>query len=176
VRWLDNFMTEISTLHTIQGQEGVHWRFSDPGEVSIAGGQARWERIISPEGGFLPNDMWGGQPMPNWRSHDWRLSERADRSIVEQETLLYDETMAMFPWRNDIGVLLPVLIFDEAQSAELVDIQAPINTFVTESISRFTVGDLCIEDDWEWYIRELEVMGLDRLLELNQYALDRRQQ
>jgi len=174
VRWLDNFMTEISTLMTIQGQEDVHWRWADPGTVSIAGGPARWERIISPEGGAATNDMWAGQPMPNWRSHDWRLSERADRSIVEQETLLYDETLVMFPYRNDLNIIVPVLIFDEVQSAELVDIQAPINSFVAENIARFTVGDLCLDDDWDWYIRELEVMGLSRLLELNQNAFDLR--
>ena len=176
VRWLDNFMTEISTLKTIQGQEDVHWRWADPGTVSIAGGQARWERIISPEGGGSgANDMWGGQPMPNWRSHDWRLSEAANRTIIEQETLLYDETRIMFPYRNDIDIIVPVLIFDEEQSAELVDIQAPINSFVTENIARFTVGDLCLDNDWDWYIRELEVMGLARLIELMQTALDQRQ-
>jgi len=178
VRWLDNFMTEISTLKTIQGYQDVHWRFSDPGEVSIAGGQARWERIVSPEAdrGATETAMWAGQPMPNWRSHDWRLSERADRSIVEQETLLYDETRAMYQYRNDLNIILPVLIFDEAQAAELVDIQVPINSFVLESISRFTVGDLCLDNDWDWYLRELEVMGLARLLELNQAAFDQRAQ
>jgi len=175
VRWLDNFYTEISTLWSIQGTQDVHWRFADEGEVSIAGGQARWERIISPEGATQSfANLWGTQPVPNWRSNDWRLSEKANRTIVEQETLLYDETVAMITWVNDLDIIVPVLIYNEEQSAQLVDIQAPLNTFVTESLARFTVGDLCVENDWDWYVRELEVMGLERLLELMQAAFDQR--
>jgi len=172
VRWLDNFLTQESSLIAIQGYPDILWRYSDPGEVGIHGGPALWERIVPPE---PVENVRMHQIMPNWRSHDFRLSERANRTIVEQETLLFDMSMIQLPYRQPIEQVLPILIFDEAQTAEMVDLEVTINTFVIENIARFSVGDICIEDDWDWYVRELEVMGLNRMIEILQTAFDERQ-
>lgn len=175
VRWLDNFYTEVSTFHSMQGFEDVNWRFSDPGEVGIDGSPAVWERLVgAPTYGVEDNSIWTQQPFPTLRTHAWRLSERADRSIVEQETLLYDETRKMYEFANPLSIILPVLIFDEAEAAELVDLQIPINSFVAESVVLFTMGELDIETQWDWYLEQLESLGLPRLLEINQIAYDAR--
>jgi len=174
-RWLDNLLTVESALLIVQGHEDIHWRFSEPGEIGIHGGPALWERIIrTPYCEPAPPNSIIGQNVPNFRTSDFRLSERANREIVELETLLYDMSMLQLPFRQPIEQIIPLLIFDEAQSAEMVDLQVGIDTFVTENIARFAVGDICLDNDWEWYLRELEVMGLQRYLQIQQTVLDER--
>ena len=175
VRWLDNFLTDESALLQVQGIEDLNWRRSDPGEVGIHGGPAMWERIPTPAGETpIPNTTMG-QILPNFRSHEFRLSERANRSIIEQETLLYDESMLMLPFRDRIENIVPVLMFDEAVSAELVDIQTALETFVVESEARFVAGELCLDRDWDFYLRELNIIGLPRFLEIMQTAFNERE-
>jgi len=171
VRWLDNFYTIESALIQVQGIEDLTWRFSDPGEVGIHGGPALWERVVPPEG---TTNVSMGAGFPNFRTSDFRLSERANRSIVEQETLLYDMSMIQLPFRQPLEQVLPVLIFDESQSLEIVDLSLAINSFVAESIARFAVGDMCPDNDWDWYIQQLEIMDLARYIRLHQQAFDER--
>ena len=173
VRWLDNFLTYEFALLAVEGIEGITWRRAEPGEIGIHGGPGMWARIHGVE--FDPNVNHFGQMVPNWRSHNFRLSEVANRDIIEQETLLYDVTHLQVPYRQALDNVMPILMFDEATSVELVDLRTNINTFVLESIARFTVGDICIENDWDWYVRELQVIGLDRYVEiLNQGLAERR--
>jgi len=173
VRWLDNFYTEISALVSVQGMEGIHWRFAEPGEVGIHGGPALWARKALLDAGQVDNVTYF-QANPNFRDNHFRLGEVANRDIVEQETLLFDMTVIQEPFRMRRDQIMPVVIFDEAQSAEVSDLSVSINTHVNESIARFIVGDLDIENDWDWYLRELEVMGLQRFIQLQQQAFDER--
>jgi len=175
VRFLDSLYTDEMALLMVQGIEGLNWRYSDPGEVGIHGGPAVWERIVrAPDDPPAPINTHIGQIFPNFRSNEFRLSERANRTIIEQETLLFDESMRMLPYRDNIENIMPILIFGEAESAELVDLQTTLDSFVVESQARFIVGDLCLDNDWDWYIRELQVMGLPRFLQLQQDAVEAR--
>jgi len=163
LRWLDNFLDTEFTLMAYRGIENVTWRWAEPGEVGIHGGPASWARVFGIDDG--PNVMIG-QMFPMFRTHDFRLSEVANRDIVEQESLLYDMSLIQLPFRQPLENVVPVLMFDEHTSVELVDLRTTINSFVTENIARFTVGDLDIETDWDWYINELQAMGLDRYMQI----------
>ena len=119
VRWIDNFYTEESAWTVHEGIEGMTWERSAPGEVSIAGGPAVWNRVPLIDSPIEGVQIRIGNQPPLWRSNDWRLSERANRTIVEQETLLFDMSMMQLPYRQPLEQVLPVLIFNEATSAEL---------------------------------------------------------
>ena len=157
----------------VEGIEGITWRYAEPGEVAIHDGEAMWARIHDPV--YDPNIRFG-QMLPNLRTHNFRLREVANRDIFEIETLIYDMTHLQVPYRQSLDNVMPILMFDEIISVELVDLRTSINLFVTESIARFTVGDLCIENDWDWYLRELEVIGLARYLQILDQGLAERQE
>jgi putative aldouronate transport system substrate-binding protein len=50
------------------------------------------------------------------------------------------------------------------------EIKSSLDTFVEESRTRFIVGDMDIETEWDTYLSGLENIGLDRLLEIMQEA------
>jgi putative aldouronate transport system substrate-binding protein len=63
--------------------------------------------------------------------------------------------------------------FNEEETDLINDIQATIQSYVNESITRFVLGDLDIEKDWDGYLRELDAMGLAQYMETSQTAYDR---
>ena len=48
-----------------------------------------------------------------------------------------------------------------------------MQTYADECFTRFILGDLDIEKDWDNYLGELEAMGLEYYLEICQTAFDR---
>ena len=172
VRWLDNKYTDESALLMVQGIEGINWRRAEPNEIGIHGRAGTWARLPAQDPPVTNTHI--GQIFPNFRSNEFRLGEVADRTIYEQETILFDQSMLMLPHRDSIENIVPPLIFNEAVSAEIVDLETTLNNLVIESQARFIVGDLCLDADWDWYIRELNVIGLPRYLTLMQNAMNER--
>ena len=65
------------------------------------------------------------------------------------------------------------VIFTEDELDQLGEIEATLRTYVDESMTRFALGDLDIEKDWDSYLKELENIGLSQYLEVSQIAYDR---
>jgi len=53
------------------------------------------------------------------------------------------------------------------------DVWAPINTYIGECFSRFCMGDLDIEADWDSYVDELYAMGLQDVIDSENQCYDR---
>jgi len=53
------------------------------------------------------------------------------------------------------------------------DVWAPINTYIGECFSRFCLGDLDIEADWDNYVDELYAMGLQDVIDSENQCYDR---
>ena len=64
------------------------------------------------------------------------------------------------------------IVYTEEQIDEIADINTTINTYVLEAATRFVLGDLDIEKDWDAYLNELNAMGLERYLDVTQEAYD----
>jgi putative aldouronate transport system substrate-binding protein len=69
-------------------------------------------------------------------------------------------------------MIVPPLVFTEEQSSELADLKTTILNYVKESLARAVTGEIDIDTQWSGYLRELDNMGLDRFLEINQEAYD----
>lgn len=57
---------------------------------------------------------------------------------------------------------------------EIAESKTTINTYVNETIARFSVGALDIENDWDDYLAELDAMGLERYIEVSREAYEAR--
>ena len=65
------------------------------------------------------------------------------------------------------------VVFTEDELDQIGEIEATLRTYVDESMTRFALGDLDIEKDWDSYLKELENIGLSQYLEVSQIAYDR---
>lgn len=73
----------------------------------------------------------------------------------------------------DYDQVVGKVVYNEAELDEITEIQSNIETYYKECFSRFAVGDMSLENDWQSYLDELNAIGLERYLEITQQAYDR---
>lgn len=163
-------------MHNLHGREGIEWAWAEEGEIGINGLPAIYKTLIDTAGGdgdFKMNSFWD-QRGPQVRSPEFRLG-RINDGPESVEVVLYEETKnKMEPYQVPFDMILPPLTYSEDQSAELVDLENSLRSYVVEMIGRFVVGDADIQAEWDEYLAELEKIGLPRYLEIMQEAYDNR--
>ncbi len=86
-----------------------------------------------------------------------------------------EQRAAMEAWdQNDAALykLPPYSINDKALADEDAALWTDLNTYIKESMVQFVTGELNTEEDFDAYIAQLKSMGMDRLIEIEQIALD----
>ena len=170
----DAFYEEEVTLHNAQGREGIEWARAESGDIGINGLPAIWKPLVG-RGQISKTSFWD-QSGPQLQSSELRLGRaNTGEESLSLEVILFEETKnKMEPYGPDISMIVPPLTYSEDIAAELVELQSALNTYVSEMLARFTIGDADIETGWDDYLAELEKIGLPRYLELVQEAYDKR--
>lgn len=94
--------------------------------------------------------------------------------IFEQCTInsLREMTIREF---EDVKIVnaYPNVFYTAEESAERLTLFNDIDTYLKTAYAQFITGEMDVDDDWEEYLKELNKMGLERLLEIEQAAYDR---
>ena len=111
------------------------------------------------------------------RTNDFRLGQQLpddeEEAMWSSEPRLYRETKEYFEPFDSEDQQVPTLMYLPEESDELAPLQTQIKTFVDEWTDNFLAGNRDIEADWDAYLNEFDVLGLDRMLEIMQTAYDR---
>lgn len=67
----------------------------------------------------------------------------------------------------------PKLLYTVDESNRAADIMATLKTYVTEKTAAFLSGSLDIDASWDMYLAELDAIGINTALEVNQAVYDR---
>lgn len=174
-KWADLLYNEELNMDNIFGDEGVHWRYAQEGEIGINGEPAIYALLpqYSSEG---ENASWS-QVIHSFRSAEWRLGEVASSEEnyylrAGMETRLYDATTLYEPHYDED--IVPVSIYiAEDRAKDYADIKTTIYEYMYECTARFITGDMDINSDSQWdsYVNELENMGLSTYLSMTQEAV-----
>ena len=170
----DFFYTREALVRNNYGRQGVEWRWAEDGEIGINGKQAIWVPLVGR--GIIAGDAWWNQAGPQVRNRDWRLGRvpSAPEGETSLEVMLFEETQKYEPYQAPMEKIVPPVSFNEAEAAQLVEIQTAMNDYVREMIARFITGDAALDDQgWQRYLDELDRIGLERYLEIYQAAFDR---
>ena len=169
----DAFFEFDVTMRKVWGRKGIEWEEPQPGSIGINGLPAVWQRLLG-EGEMGPTSRWGTQGGPMALSREMRLGSVAMEE-ASVEGVLFEETKnKMEPYQPDPALIVPLLTYDEDKAAERVELTAALDTYISEMIARFTIGDIDIETGWDDYLAELENIGLSRYLAMVQEAYDNR--
>lgn len=71
-------------------------------------------------------------------------------------------------------ICVPTLVYMEEQSATLANTESVVISYVEEMAAAFITGTSDPEADWDAYLNELSVKGVDQLLEIYQAGYDAR--
>lgn len=152
------------------GVEGVDWRFAEEGEIGYTGEHPGVIKFLG--NSETPNEMnqcWY-QQISEIQNLDFRFGRIMDSPL---EMVLYQASNdCMYPYLPADDTIVPRLVYPSDDAAEVSDLNTALTQYVDESFARFVTGDASLESDWDSYLNELKMIGIDRYLELQQKAYD----
>jgi len=164
LRWTDYFYTQEGILKMRFGEEGVAWRNAEPDEKSYTGEKAVWAKL-SPIGG-AQNICWAQLTASSFNHHTQQVGGEDIYSASGLETRLYQATInSCFPYIPK--KYIPELYLSGDAMKKIAQPLNDIKTYVEESIVRFAIGDLSLDKDWDEYVKNIEQIGVQDIL--NEY-------
>ncbi|WP_374019129.1 extracellular solute-binding protein [Paenibacillus thiaminolyticus] len=165
LRWLDQLfpaITEDGLNEALYGKEGEGWEKTPEG---------KFKALPKPEGPTTYDKLPG---FPNYWPFD--LSEKTEGvymgpdAITGENYKLYTLAEAYEPYLTK-NPFPPIWLTPE-QQMEISTIQTDIQKATDEKFARWVTGEDDIDAGWDSFQKDLEKMGLSRLLEIYQEAVD----
>lgn len=164
MRLMDYAYTEEGNLYWNFGTEGESWEYNDDGEVEylpvVLDDPDGLNNAISKYGG----STWSG---PCIQATRLLYLKNTEQSIKANDVWFYENEEQTYKDKLPAGVS-----FTADESTEILEIQTAISTLVSETAARFMIGEQDL-DTFDDFVAQLNDMGLERLLEINQNSYDR---
>lgn len=161
---------EKYTLMTRYGEENVDWVHAEPSDESYYEG---YDAL------YIPVLAWA---IPNNKRWD-NGSPYIRNAVISNGVAVKGKMSGLDAWANemaseslpyvDYSKVVGKIVYNEEELDEITEIQSNIETYYKECFSRFAVGDMSLENDWQSYLDELDAIGLERYIEISQQAYDR---
>jgi putative aldouronate transport system substrate-binding protein len=176
IKVIDYLVTEEGDRLGAMGPEGEAWVPAVEGDVAL-------DPELEPS--FKPltydetsNASWRSMGQ-YWDSLEYRNSQVVPEDIYSPdgyERRLLNATKEYEPFAPDESILFPAekLWPNPDTSAELAELQTNIATYITQAQAEFVTGQRDINDDaaWQAYIDDLNGLGVERYLQLQQELYD----
>ncbi len=182
IRLLDYFFTDEGCLTGSLGFEGVSYdmEYSEiPGLESYgiakqrqpegwaSGEEYRYKKAIINEGFNIIRQFAGTQ---------YPMILAANDEQLEQMLPLYGWAVRLAQDGIDRCTVVdtfPGLLYNEDESTTRTQLYTDIKLYLNTMQAQFITGQVNLESDWDAYLKQLDTMGLSRLLEIEQAAYDR---
>lgn len=178
IRLLDAFYVPESAMIDRYGIPGEQWT-TEMTDTTVAMYGDIWEdlepswRLLENTWGVMQNGNWQGAT-PRYNTYDGPYSRVG--LGVEPDAIDYKDVenlkCVLYYRDKHPEEIIPSLKYTDEETAEVVELETAIKTYVESSLDQFIVGQLPLSE-WDNYLKELDAIGLDRYLELVQTAYDR---
>ena len=160
MRWADYFSTDDISVQSYWGPYGVVLNKDEDGNITF---------LDPPEG--KTGDQWYWEISPRDYGPKYVTPEFEAKIILPEDSgdgakLKEDEIMKEF-----VAKPYPVVNYTAEQSEEISSLTVDIYKYVNESWANWIVSG-GIDEQWDAYVDQLNQMGLERLMEIYQEALD----
>jgi len=152
---LDTGKIMVRPLGSGTGPTSSHWSAIGP-YVGWYGPGSPWS-----SGNYSADETSEEQKVLGHRGHLLGMTELLNLPVAEE--------------RNPKNLFFSVL-YNEEETENVGDIKTQIKEYVKAMRAKFAVGEIDIDDDAQWnqYLKEIDAMGLETLLENTQSAWNRR--
>ena len=144
------------------------------GSVAMNGEKALYQRITvegTPNQTITFTNKFGNNTAKLRESEVYLEDEPAQR--YSTEPILYFACRDHLIQYSDPDRVVPPLNLTREESAEISNIRSMVDDYVNENQALFCLGTRDIEEEWDSYVREFQILGLERMLEVYQTAYDR---
>lgn len=160
MRWADYFSTDDISVQSYWGPYGVALNKDEDGNITFLdppegknGDQWYWE--------ICPRDYGPKYVTPEFEAKITLPENSGDGAKLKE-----DEMMKEF-----VAKPYPVVNYTAEQSEEISSLTVDIYKYVNETWASWIVNG-GIDEQWDAYVDQLNQMGLERLMEIYQEALD----
>ncbi len=179
LRWVDFFYSETGDLCSQFGaDEGKDWVLNPEGKVGLNGEPAKYEVL--------------NKYSPDTQNHDWqdvgirvatneyRMGSAVDADVDPYspeglERLLYEASKEKYePYAgNTVYKNLTELKVTDQEVTDISTTAVEVEKIIAENSVAFITGAKDIDAEWDNFLKALDSVGLEKLLELYQTAYDR---
>lgn len=164
IRWLDAGYSETARLYAVYGGlEGVDWSYAE-GETLNGPG-----RVVNAPVTAGANICWGGQGIVFRVTEQDYLTMDAAGIAANDALATYRANLAYRPYL--VRSEWPSIVWPGAyaqEAAEYAEYNGLIQKAVTEYYTDVILGRRDLQADWDGYVQELQQIGLERYLALNE--------
>lgn len=174
-RFMDAIAREDLSLSMRFGEQDVDWRYVDEGEANHK--YLGYSPIFS-----VTNDPWITENNKIWHANYFLIAppKLTGGMVSNPVSELYDYQLDTL-WYSTVPLrysnhpedVVIKLVFTQEEMDAVGEIETALRSYVDESLARFILGDMDVENDWDNYLSSLDSMGLKRYLETAQQAYDR---
>jgi len=178
VRWADFFYTREGTLMLRHGFENEGWRYAQKGEVGLDGNPAIWKPLKPWNDKEPQNDCWVRVGV-YLQDKAFRLGEVVPPDLDPDgpegvEKRLYDATKKYYePYVHPEKQIPSPLRFLSSEQEQMATLTTEFARYARQSMVKFVVGAMDLDKDWNAYIANLDKLGLQKILDMNQKAYTR---
>ena len=152
-------------------EEGImYWNFGTEGETYTLdeNGDVQWTELVTGDSGGIDAAV-----KKYTGVHSGQVSIQQERYVKLKNSEAAGD--AVYKWiENTVAekYCLPTLTRTDEENTKYADLNTPIATYVSEMALKFVTGDEDL-DDFDEFVEQLNNMGLQECLELQQAAYDR---
>lgn len=163
-RWLDHFFSEEGSRLFFMGVEGESWQKTKDGEYEFTSKITDRPEGVTLDESLKPYVTYSGGGYPGivmekyFQGQENTPQAHEGAAVVEPDALEH---------------AVPNLLFTADEQSKLGPLASDIEKYATESRDRFISGDLDIDSGWDKYLKDLQQMGLDDYMELQNAAYTR---
>ncbi len=164
LRYVDWWYTRDGYLTTNYGVEGVSYELDENGEP-------QWDEDNIVNSPYLSEYAYRAiiQPYAVNNNIPFGVINEDKDSCFDPETTLQCKQL----WSQaDNSRLIPAISFTDDETTELARLLTDIETYASENIAKFITGDKPLSD-WDSFEAQLKNMGIERVIEIYQNAVDR---
>lgn len=160
VQWNDFWYSEDGIIITNFGKEGENYQMVD--------GKPQWTDFVTNN----PNGLTQGVVRQAYLMYTVHGICTNDNEVGMLDDIA-KEAVELWTSSSDRAYLLPTVSYTTEESTERATLLSDINTYNDEVQLKMVIGELDIEEYWDTYQETLTTMGIDRILEITQDALNR---
>lgn len=164
IEWLDYMYGEEGGLLVNMGVEGVHYTMVD-GEPVFT------DYVMNNPDGLSPKQMVGTYSFA--QSSGPFILSRAQTSQLDDESVDKAKSECIIPYLEESKkyVITGTLSFNSEDDAVRREVMTDVEIYVDEMVMKFITGRESL-DNWDTYVAKIQSMGIDKVLDIYQAALD----
>lgn len=162
LRWADIFYSdEYANLYWM-GEAGSTYKFNSDGSWN-------WITAEGQTTSDLRNNklLWSLGLGPSMCPVDWfKLNDPKETpGNVSRSKMVKD-------YPGACRLAIPVMYYDDADSKEISTISTDLDSYYTQMVSKFIIGEANIDSEWSTFVSKMDQMGSARLIKLLQKTYD----